>query len=370
MPIHRSLGGPPSLLVLLALGATVHVQAQVFKSAVEVVPLTVTVTDAKGEYVKNLVETDFAVLEEGVRQSLAFFANEPVPIDLALTIDASASMASQLPIVRKAAGALVDSLRGGDRATVVTIKNTVGVALPLTADRPRIDAAIRDLSASGLTALYDGVYVVLKELERARTAEMRRRVLVLLSDGLDTASGLGADDLLALARRAGVGIYVIAMPTRASHLPRNRQDRIRVAGGVCDARPGERHWGPIVLPEEGWGAAGHLPRNRTRAREPVRARVPSVTVSYSRKLPTCDSPRGKRHRPYAERVLCGSGFHRVHTARSVSHGGARPATLTADAPARSGPSTAPDAVRRRRPADARGAPPLPISPAGELNSKT
>ena len=224
MPIHRSLGGPPSLLVLLALGATVHVQAQVFKSTVEVVPLTVTVTDAKGKYVKNLVETDFAVLEEGVRQSLAFFANEPVPIDLALTIDASESMASQLPIVRKAAGALVDSLRGGDRATVVTIKNAVGVALPLTADRPRIDAAIRDLSASGGTALYDGVYVVLKELERARMAEIRRRVLVLLSDGLDTASRLSADDMLALARRAGVGIYVIAMPTGSPHLPRNRQD--------------------------------------------------------------------------------------------------------------------------------------------------
>src|SRR5688572_11511557 len=101
MPIHRSLGGTPSLLVVLALGVTAHVQAQgrVFKSTVEVVPLTVTVTDAKGRYLKNLVETDFAVLEEGVRQPLAFFANEPVPIDLALTIDASASMARLLPIV-------------------------------------------------------------------------------------------------------------------------------------------------------------------------------------------------------------------------------------------------------------------------------
>ena len=227
MPIHRSLGGPPSLLVLLALGVTSHLHAQgsVFKSTVEVVPLTVTVTDAKGEYLKNLVETDFAVLQEGVRQSLAFFAKEPVPIDLALTIDASASMAPQLPIVRKAAGALVDSLRGGDRATVVTIRDAVGVALPLTADRPRIDAAIRDLSASGGTALYDGVYVVLKELERARSmAEIRKRVLVLLSDGLDTSSRLSADDMLALARRAGVGIYVIAMPTPSSGLRRSRQD--------------------------------------------------------------------------------------------------------------------------------------------------
>jgi VWFA-related protein len=226
MPTHRSPGGTASLLVLLALGVTAHLQAQgrVFKSTVAVVPLTVTVTDANGKYLNTLLESDFAVLEEGVRQSLAFFANEPVPIDLALAIDASASMARQLPLVRKAAGALADSLRGGDRATVVTIKNAVGVALPLTTDRLRIDAAIRDLAASDGTALYDGVYVVLKELERARPSEIRRRVLVLLSDGVDTSSRLSADDMLALARRAGVGIYVIAMPGPESYLPRNRQD--------------------------------------------------------------------------------------------------------------------------------------------------
>jgi Ca-activated chloride channel family protein len=226
MPIHRSLAGTASMLVLLAFALTSHVRAQdsVFKSTVEVVPLTVTVTDARGKYVNNLVETDFTVLEEGVRQSLSFFANERVPIDLALTVDASASMAPQLPIVRKAAGALVDSLRERDRATVLTIRNAVGVTMPLTADRSRIDAAIRDLSASGATALYDGVYVVLNELKRARTSEIRRRVLVLLSDGLDTSSRLGADDMLALARRAGIGIYVIAMPTSSSNRPRNRQD--------------------------------------------------------------------------------------------------------------------------------------------------
>jgi Ca-activated chloride channel homolog len=225
MPIHRTLGFTLRLL-LLSGGLAAHIQAQgrIFKSTVEMVPLTVTVTDARGHYVRNLVEADFAVLEQGVRQSLALFANEPVPIDLALTIDASASMTPQLPIVRRAAGALVDSLRDGDRATVVTIQNAVGVPLPLTSDRSRISTAIRDLSASGETALYDGVYVVLSELIRARSTEIRRRVLVLLSDGLDTSSRLSADDMLALARRAGIGVYVIAMPTSSSNLPRNRQD--------------------------------------------------------------------------------------------------------------------------------------------------
>ncbi len=323
------------MLVLLALGVTAHVQAQgsVFKSTVELVPLTVTVTDAKGKYLNNLVETDFAVLEEGVRQSLAFFANEPVPIDLALTIDASASMAPQLPIVRKAAGALVDSLRGGDRATVVTIRDAVGVALPLTADRPRIDAAIRDLSASGRTALYDGVYVVLKELEHARSmAEIRRRVLVLLSDGLDTSSRLSADDMLALARRAGVGIYVIAMPTPSSNLRRNWQDgsalqaeyAMRALARDTGARsffPKRVDELPAIYREIAYELANQYQLGYLPSGSGTRGSFKRVTVQVENAIARTRSG-----------VLCGSGFHRAHTARSVSHGGARPATLTADAP--------------------------------------
>jgi len=108
-------------------------------------------------------------------------------------------------------------------------------------------AAIRDLSASGETALYAGVYVVLKELERARSTEIRRRVLVLLSDGLDTSSRLSADDMLALARRAGIGIYVIAMPTWSFDLPRSRQYASAWQKGSMRCAPWrKRHFGDMI----------------------------------------------------------------------------------------------------------------------------
>ena len=98
----------------------------------------------------------------------------------------------------------------------------------LTASNARglIERAIRSLSASGETALYDGLYVVLKEFERERrvSTEVRRQALVLLSDGLDNRSRLAFDDVLDYARRVAVNIYVIALRGALAQVPRNEQD--------------------------------------------------------------------------------------------------------------------------------------------------
>jgi Ca-activated chloride channel family protein len=149
-----------------------------------------------------------------------------VPVDLAIVLDVSASMRPHLPLVRRAAAGLIRSLRETDRAMVVAVKNAIGVPQPLTADQREVEAAITALAASGDTALYDGLYIALKELERERlgTTQIRRQAIVLLSDGLDTSSRLGFDDVQDLARRSGVNVYVIAMPTTSLPVPRSEQD--------------------------------------------------------------------------------------------------------------------------------------------------
>jgi Ca-activated chloride channel family protein len=208
----------------LAINASSEAGAQgVFKSGVDMVPLTVTVTDASGKYIRGLTERDFAVFENGVQQSLSFFAGEPLPVDVALVLDVSSSMAADMPRVREAAGGLVRSLRPSDRAAVVAVRTSVEMAQPFTAERERVTAAIDGLRSSGSTAVYDGLYIALKEFARERRehAEVRRQVLVLLSDGLDNASHLSADETADAARRAGVSIYVVALtgpapPTRGT----------------------------------------------------------------------------------------------------------------------------------------------------------
>jgi Ca-activated chloride channel family protein len=215
-------------VVALGLRAPARADAQVatFKSGVDMVPLTVTVTDPTGKYVTNLTGDDFTVFEDGVEQPLSFFARDDVPVDLALVLDTSGSMQADLPLVQSAASGLVRQLRASDRGAVVEVKESATIPQPFTSDRALIERAIHRLSTSGSTALYDALYVVLKEFDRERhgTAEVRRQVLVLLSDGVDNKSHLAFEDVMDLARRVGVNIYTIALRGNVALIPRTALD--------------------------------------------------------------------------------------------------------------------------------------------------
>jgi Ca-activated chloride channel family protein len=190
------------------------------------VPLTVTVADTRGKYIAGLRADDFTVFEDGVQQSLSFFACDEVPVDVALVVDTSSSMHDDLPLVQAAAIGLVRKLRPIDRGAVVEVKDAAGIPQPFTNDPGQVEAAIRRLSTSGSTALYDGLYVVLKEFERERrtSADVRRQALVLLSDGLDNKSHVSFDNVMDFARRADVSIYVIALRGDAALVPRSQLD--------------------------------------------------------------------------------------------------------------------------------------------------
>ena len=205
-------------------GATLSAQ-RAFKSGIDIVPLTVTVTDRAGKFVPGLTGSDFTVYEDGVPQPLSFFASGDVPVDVGIVLDTSASMATDLSLVRTAATGLVRALGADDRAAVVEIKERASIPHTFTTDRTAIEQAIRGIAASGSTALYDGLYVVLREFERERQRQphIRRQALVLLSDGLDTQSRLAFEDVLDLTRRANVSIYVVAL--RGSSAMRERSDQ-------------------------------------------------------------------------------------------------------------------------------------------------
>ena len=214
--------------VALALRGPARVEAQsaTFRSGVDMVPLTVTVTDATGKYVTGLTGNDFTVFEDGVEQSLSFFASQDVPVDVALVLDTSGSMRPDLPLVQSAASGLVRTLRASDRGAIVEVREAARIPQPFTSDRALIERSLRALSTAGSTALYDGIYVVLKEFERERAAslQIRRQVVVLLSDGIDTRSHLAFEDVIALARRVGVNIYAIAL--RGNMAPRDQRDTV------------------------------------------------------------------------------------------------------------------------------------------------
>lgn len=185
---------------------------QVFRSGVNMVSLNVTVTDARERHVAGLSKSDFAVYEDGKPQEITYFAGDPAALDLAILLDTSGSMESTLSQVQQAAVRLLGSLRPGDRASFTEVKRGMRLLQPLTSDFAGVEAAIRSTTAGGDTAIFQAIYVALRELQRAaRPSEVRRQALIVLSDGDDTASVIQFDDVLDAARRSGVAIYCVSL---------------------------------------------------------------------------------------------------------------------------------------------------------------
>jgi Ca-activated chloride channel family protein len=211
-----------AMVCLAAAGAT-HAQAQqlhgndtpgtVFRTGVDLVALNVVVTDPEQKFVTGLSVDNFAVFEDGVQQELSFFASRDVPLDLALLLDTSASMADKMQTMQEAAIGFAATARSGDRVSVVDIKDTVKVLHALDDDVGAADAAIRRTVARGGTALYNGLYTTLKDMVRQRrqSGDIRRQAIVVLSDGDDTASLVGFDDVMDVAKQSGIAIYTITL---------------------------------------------------------------------------------------------------------------------------------------------------------------
>lgn len=189
-----------------------------FRAGVDLVALNVIVTDANQNFVNGLEQGNFAVFEDGVRQEVSFFAAGEIPLDLAILLDTSASMADRMSTAQQAAIGFVSTLRETDRLLVVDIKDTTRVLSPLGSDFEAARKAIQSTTARGGTGLFNGLYLTLKEMTKQRraTGDVRRQALVVLSDGDDTASLMTFEDVMELAKESGLSIYTITLKSRWS----------------------------------------------------------------------------------------------------------------------------------------------------------
>jgi Ca-activated chloride channel family protein len=205
-------------------------QEPIFRSGVELVALTVTVEQPDGTYVTDLARERFRIFDEGVQRDVAFFGVSEVPIDLVLLIDTSASMTNRLATTARAATNFVNALRPGDRAAVMNFGTRTSLRVPFTLDRTELEQGISGLRAGDSTALYNAIYVALKEFGGSgrESGDIRRRAIVLLSDGEDTASLISFDSVIEQARRLGVAVYTIFMTS--PEVPGSSDRRFSSAG--------------------------------------------------------------------------------------------------------------------------------------------
>ena len=185
-----------------------------FRSAIDVVSMSVTVIDPANHYVTDLTEKDFEIYEDGVKQQMVLFNRSNLPVALSLLIDTSSSMEDRMKVAQDAAIGFVRKLRPTDLGEVIGFDSRAEVLQKFTSEVSELEQAIRRTVAGGSTSMNNALYIALKGLKKIpvlNEEEIRRQAIILLSDGEDTSSLVTFDDVLDLARRSETAIYAIGL---------------------------------------------------------------------------------------------------------------------------------------------------------------
>jgi Ca-activated chloride channel family protein len=152
----------------------------------------------------GLKKEDFVIVDNGEPQEIVTFEGGDVPFTAVLLLDASSSMiGDRLRTATDGARSFVQSMNRLDEAKVILFSDQVRKETPFTSVPSILTLGLGDVRAGGGTALNDALYVGLKRLER----RLGRKVLILLSDGIDVESVLPMEQVRAIARRDQVVLY-------------------------------------------------------------------------------------------------------------------------------------------------------------------
>ena len=181
-----------------------------FRAGVEVVNVTATVTDDLGRFVPSLTQDDFTVFEDGRPQEIVYFARERVPVSLGILLDVSGSMTpDKMASARDAINRFVFNLLGPeDELFFMAFASRAELMQPWTTDKRAIIQAVRSVTASGGTALYDAVD---EALPLAQQGHHRKKALLVISDGNDTNSEVSLSRLREHVRESEVLVYALGV---------------------------------------------------------------------------------------------------------------------------------------------------------------
>jgi Ca-activated chloride channel homolog len=174
------------------------------------VVLHVTVADDRGEFVADLPQGNFRVFEQNIEQKLSFFSRDDIPVTMGLVIDNSGSMREKRDQVNAAAMTFVRTSNPQDEAFVVNFNDEYYLDTDgdFTSDQANLHDALSRIDTRGSTALYDAVIGSLAHLKKGHKD---KRVLLLVTDGEDTASEKTFEDAIKAAEESNATIYAIGV---------------------------------------------------------------------------------------------------------------------------------------------------------------
>jgi Ca-activated chloride channel family protein len=205
-------------------GAAVLAQQATFKSGTSIVAVLSTVTDAQGRLVPNLERDQFTILDNGKPQEITFFQNETQPFTVVVMLDFSFSMTSHLDLLKAATEQFLIRMLPEDKGQVGAFSAKIEFSGTFTNDRDDLIGALKDLQFGNPTRLYDAVDASIDMLEEVPG----RKIVLVFTDGDDTASRKGQGDVLDRAREQEIMIYAIGLEAEffnGQRMQRSRPDR-------------------------------------------------------------------------------------------------------------------------------------------------
>lgn len=200
------------LLVLAPLLLGAQTERAVFRATTRAVQIDVFVgKDDKA--VSGLSAADFEVYDEGTLQEILVVDTASVPLDVAMVLDTSQSVAgSRLDHLRRAAGDFIRALQASDRVALHTFSHYLERVSDLTSDHAALIATTETVQSHGATAWRDALFAGLKTVEGAQA----RPLVLLFTDGADTYSWLGESQMLPLIEQSDAVVYAIGHRDRAT----------------------------------------------------------------------------------------------------------------------------------------------------------
>jgi Ca-activated chloride channel family protein len=193
--------------VVLVVTAGVRAQQGTFRAGTSIVPILATVLDKDGRLVPDLEKEDFTILDNGKPVDISFFQNDVQPFTVVVTLDFSFSMNNNLKLLKSAAEQFILRMLPEDKGQVGAFSDKIMFSGPFTSDRDDLILALDDLQFGNPTRLYDAIDASIDNLDEASG----RKVVLVFSDGDDTASRRSFDDVLKKAREKEVMVYGIGL---------------------------------------------------------------------------------------------------------------------------------------------------------------
>ena len=223
------------LLLMTVSAAFPQDEVPTFKADSRLVVLHASVAEKNGKLLTDLPRTAFKILENGSEQRIKDFKREDVPVSLGILIDDSGSMMNKRQKVAAAALALVKASNRNDEVFIVNFNDQAYLDVPFTNSLEKLEEGLARIESKGGTAMRDAISMSIDYMKKE--AKKEKKVLLVITDGDDTASSENLEKLVAKCQRSEVLVYAIGLLTeeeqrRQKAAKRALQTLTTASGGV------------------------------------------------------------------------------------------------------------------------------------------